>query len=166
MPSQEVCAANAVTHYQGFQACVSSCTFIPEVEPNMMICAIKNDTDLANVKPGGDLGKRYTWCSVVQTFFAVLSLCSSTSFPAQMILTIQHRCDCSCDDLQPVERPSPIIMVGAISIHCWVYVYSLTSFQLLVQSLSFAAQSFVVILVGANLGLFPSFSQPMTIYSV
>jgi hypothetical protein len=87
MPSQEVCAANAVTHYQGLQACVSSCTFIPEVEPNMMICAIEDDTDLANVKPGGsnvngDLGKRYTWCSVVHTFFAVLSLCLSTSFPA------------------------------------------------------------------------------------
>ncbi len=90
MPSQEVCAANAVTHYQGLQACVSSCTFIPEVEPNMMICAIEDDVDLANVKPGGhngngDNGKLYTWCSVVHSFFAVLNLCLSTSFPAKMI---------------------------------------------------------------------------------
>ncbi len=69
MPSQEVCAANAVTHYQGLQACVSSCTFIPEVEPYFMICAIEDDTDLANVIPGAP-GITYTWCSVVHTFFA------------------------------------------------------------------------------------------------
>jgi hypothetical protein len=68
MPSQEVCAANAVTAYMGNKACVSSCTFIPEVEVTMMICAIEDDVDLANVKPGGsavhgDLGKHYTWCT-------------------------------------------------------------------------------------------------------
>jgi hypothetical protein len=72
VPSQEVCAANAVTRYFGNKACVSSCTFFPEVEPKMMICAIEDDVDLANVKPGGsdangDLGKLYTWCSVVHT---------------------------------------------------------------------------------------------------
>ena len=66
MPSQEVCAANAVTRYFGYKACVSSCTFIPEVEPKMLICAIDDDVDLANVKLGGnqingDLGKLYTW---------------------------------------------------------------------------------------------------------
>jgi hypothetical protein len=66
MPSQEVCAANAVTHYQGHKACVSSCAFILEVDPKMMICAIEDDVDLANVKPGGsdldgDFGKLYTW---------------------------------------------------------------------------------------------------------
>ena len=70
MPSQEVCAANAVTRYFGQKACVSSCTFIPEVEATMMICAIEDDVDLAKVKPGGvevngDLGKLYTWCSVL-----------------------------------------------------------------------------------------------------
>ena len=78
MPSQEVCAANTVTHYQGNKACVSSCTFIPKVEPNMMICAIKDEVDLANVKPGGpilngDMSKLYTWCSAY--FFAVLNAC-------------------------------------------------------------------------------------------
>ena len=72
MPSQEVCAANAVTHYQGHKACVSSCTFIPEVEPKNIICAIEDDVDLANVKPGGaqvngNLGKLYTWCSEMHT---------------------------------------------------------------------------------------------------
>ncbi len=72
MPSQEVCAANAVTRYQGHKACVSSCTFIPEVEPKLMICAVEDDVDLANVKPGaigvnGDFGKLYTWCSAVHT---------------------------------------------------------------------------------------------------
>jgi hypothetical protein len=85
MPSQKVCAANAVTHYMG-KACVSSCTFIPEVEPKMLVCAVEDDVDLANVKPGGaqvhgDFGKLYTWCSVVHTFFAVLNACLSTSFP-------------------------------------------------------------------------------------
>ncbi len=71
MPSQEVCAANAVTYYQGAKACVSSCTFIPEVEPKLMICAIEDDVDLATVKPSakgnGDFGKLYTWCSVAHT---------------------------------------------------------------------------------------------------
>jgi hypothetical protein len=75
MPSQEVCAANAVTRYVGHKACVSSCTFIPEVEPKMMICAVDNDVDLATVKPGGamydgDLGKIYTWC--LSTSFSLL----------------------------------------------------------------------------------------------
>ncbi len=71
MPSQEVCAANTVTRYLGQKPCVSSCTFIPEVELKMMLCAIDDDVDLANVKPGlgndanGDFGKLYTWCSVV-----------------------------------------------------------------------------------------------------
>jgi hypothetical protein len=72
MPSQEVCAANAVTRQQGPKACVSSCTFIPEVEPKFMMCAIEDEVDLANVKPGGpalngDMSKLYTWCSVVHT---------------------------------------------------------------------------------------------------
>jgi hypothetical protein len=83
MPSQEVCAANTVTHYQGQKPCVSSCTFIPEVEPKMTICAIDDDVDLANVKPGspavdGDLGKLYTWWNAY--FFAVLNACLSTTF--------------------------------------------------------------------------------------
>jgi hypothetical protein len=73
VPSQEVCAANTVTHYQGPKACVSSCTFIPEVELKMMLCAIEEDVDLANVKPGlpsddyvnGAFGILYTWYSVV-----------------------------------------------------------------------------------------------------
>ncbi len=60
-----MCAANAVTHYLGHKACVSACTCLPEVEPQMMICAIEDDVDLANVTPGvsidGDLGKLYTW---------------------------------------------------------------------------------------------------------
>ena len=75
MPSQEVCAANTVTRYLGNKACVSSCTFIPEVEATMMICAIEDDVDLVNVKPGlpseryvnGDFGILYTWYSVVHT---------------------------------------------------------------------------------------------------
>jgi hypothetical protein len=84
MPSQKVCVANTVTRYLGHKACVSSCTFIPKVEPKMMICAIEEDVDLANVKPGlpgddfgnGDFVKLYTWY-----FFAVLNACSSASFP-------------------------------------------------------------------------------------
>jgi hypothetical protein len=82
MPSQEVCAANTVTHYQGNKACVSSCSFIPKVEPNLMICAIDHDVDLANLKPGlrgevasGDFGVLYTWY-----FLAVFSACLPTSF--------------------------------------------------------------------------------------
>ena len=69
MPSQEVCAANAVTRQQGPKACVSSCTFIPEVEPSFMICAIEDDVDLATMKPSSlvEFGKLYTWCSVVHT---------------------------------------------------------------------------------------------------
>ena len=64
--NEEVCAANAVTRYFGQKACSSSCTFLPEVEPKMMICAIEDDVDLANVKLGGnnvngDFGKTYTW---------------------------------------------------------------------------------------------------------
>jgi hypothetical protein len=83
MPGQDVCAANAVTRYVG-KPCVSSCTFIPEVEPKMMICAIEDDVDLATVKPGsadinGDLAKLYTWCSAY--FFVVLNVCLSPSFP-------------------------------------------------------------------------------------
>ncbi len=69
--NQEVCAANAVTHYQGQKECVSSCTYIPEVEPKMMICAIEDDVDLATMKPGqtedGDMAKLYTWFSVGHT---------------------------------------------------------------------------------------------------
>ena len=73
MPSQEVCAANTVTRYQGLKACVSACTFIPEVELKFMICAIEDDVDLANVKPGldGEFGKLYTWCSVYCCFECV-----------------------------------------------------------------------------------------------
>ncbi len=72
MPSQEVCAANAVTRYFGPKACVSSCIYFPEVEPKMMICATDDDVNLATLKPGadgvkGDFGKLYTWCSVVHT---------------------------------------------------------------------------------------------------
>jgi hypothetical protein len=73
MPSQEVCAANTVTRYFGQKACVSSCTFIPKVEPKLTICAIEDDVDLVNVKPGlrserylnGDFGILYTWYGVV-----------------------------------------------------------------------------------------------------
>ena len=77
MPSQEVCAANTVTRYQGPKACVSACTFIPEVDLKFMICAIEADVDLANVKPGnsianGDMGKLYAWCSVYCCFECVL----------------------------------------------------------------------------------------------
>ena len=81
MPSQEVCAANTVTRYMGSKACVSACTFIPEVELKFMICAIENDVDLANVKPGdaiakgdskGDLWTLYAWCGVYCCFECVL----------------------------------------------------------------------------------------------
>ncbi len=69
MPSQEVCAANAVTRQQGIKACVSSCTYIPEVEPKFLICAIKDDVELATVKPGvfreknGSFAILYDWFS-------------------------------------------------------------------------------------------------------
>ncbi len=61
-----MCAANAVTRYVGYKACLSPCTFLPEVEPKMIICAIEDDVDLANVTPGGnmvngDFGTLYTW---------------------------------------------------------------------------------------------------------
>jgi hypothetical protein len=66
--NQEVCAANAVIRYFGRKACVSPCTFLPEVEPEMTVCAIEDGVDLATVKSGmamaiahGDLGKFYTW---------------------------------------------------------------------------------------------------------
>jgi hypothetical protein len=70
MPNQEVCDANAVTKYQGGTHCVSPCTFLPNVESSIMVCAIKDGVDLANVKPGkpglrsqaeGDFGELYTW---------------------------------------------------------------------------------------------------------
>ncbi len=69
MPNQEVCDANAVTEYLGGTQCMSPCIFLPKVESNYMVCAIKDDVDLNNVKPGppypaeGDLGYLYTWCS-------------------------------------------------------------------------------------------------------
>ncbi len=65
MPSQEVCAANAVTRQKGPKACVSSCTYIPEVEPKFLICAIKDDVDLVTVKPGvlGSFAILYDWFS-------------------------------------------------------------------------------------------------------
>jgi hypothetical protein len=69
MPNQEVCDAKAVTEYLGSIQCVSPCTFLPKVESNHMVCAIEDDVDLVNVKPGppypaeGDLGVLYTWCS-------------------------------------------------------------------------------------------------------
>ncbi len=68
MPNQEVCDANAVTGYLGGTQCVSPCIFLPKVESGFMVCAIKDDIDLDNVKPGppypaeGDLGDLYTWC--------------------------------------------------------------------------------------------------------
>jgi hypothetical protein len=132
MPNQEVCAANTVTRYLGNKACVSSCNFIPEVDAAMMICAIEDDVNLANVKLGasyinGDFGKLYTWFSVVHTSFVVLNacLCLSTFFLDRSYLTIQHRCDCSCDDLQPVERPRPIIMVRGLYEFIFGSVFSL-----------------------------------------
>jgi hypothetical protein len=72
MPHQEVCGANAVTRYQGGNACVSPCTYVPEVEPTNLICGIQDGVDLATVKPGtpgstygiGELGELYTWCSL------------------------------------------------------------------------------------------------------
>ncbi len=85
-----------------------------------MICAIEDDVDLANVEPGAkyDLVELYTWCSVMH-FLIVLNACLSTYFPDRWCLTIQHRCDCSCDDLQPVKRPSLIIMVGVYINSFW-----------------------------------------------
>ena len=91
MPNQEVCDANAVTKYQGGTQCVSPCTFLPKVEPRVMICAIEDGVDLVNVKPGppypakGDLGVLYTWCSarvrVVLTVHSfVLRMCRSMAF--------------------------------------------------------------------------------------
>ncbi len=174
MPSQEVCAANAVTHYVGNKACLSSCTFIPEVEPKMMVCAIGDD-GLANLKPGagndgnGDLGKLYTWCSVVHTsllFWMRVCVCQPLflingvwRFNTGVIVVVTI--------FSQWSGPAPSSWwVSIISIHFWVYGKSLTSLKLLVQSLSFAAQSFVVILIGANLGQFSSSSQPMTICSV
>jgi hypothetical protein len=76
MPSQEVCAANTVTRYHGHKACVSSCTFIPEVEPKMMICAIEDGADLANVKPNESLligvsVQNYTWCSILRIYLLI-----------------------------------------------------------------------------------------------
>ncbi len=71
MPNQEVCDANAVTEYLGSTQCVSPCTFLPEVEARVMVCAIKDGVDLVNVKPGppypteGDFGVLYTWCVVL-----------------------------------------------------------------------------------------------------
>jgi hypothetical protein len=79
MPHQEVCGANAVTRTQGDNPCVSPCTFVPEVDVTNMICAIKDDVDLANVKPGvptslskpGNFLELYTWFSIY--FRAVLN---------------------------------------------------------------------------------------------
>ncbi len=72
MPHQEVCGPNAVTRTQGGNACVSSCTYFPEVEPTNLICGIQDAVDLATVKPGapattsgiGEFGELYTWCSL------------------------------------------------------------------------------------------------------
>ena len=91
MPNQEVCDANAVTEYQGGTQCVSPCTFLPKVESKFMVCAIRDDVDLVNVKPGlpveaeGDFGVLYTWCSarvrVVLTVHSfVLRMCRSMAF--------------------------------------------------------------------------------------
>jgi hypothetical protein len=79
MPHQEVCGANAVTRTQGVNPCVSPCTFVPEVDNTFMICAIKDNVNLANVKPGlatdqkepGDYMLLYTWFSTY--FRAVLN---------------------------------------------------------------------------------------------
>jgi hypothetical protein len=79
MPHQEVCGAYAVTRTQGTNPCVSPCTFVPEVDSTFMICAIKYDVDLANVKPGlatslsepGNFMELYTWFSTY--FRAVLN---------------------------------------------------------------------------------------------
>ena len=78
IPHQEVCGANAVTRIQGANPCVSPCTFEPQIE-SLMICAIEDGVDLANVKPGlatdptepGDFMELYTWFSTY--FCAVLN---------------------------------------------------------------------------------------------
>jgi hypothetical protein len=78
MPHQEVCGANGVIRIQGGNACVSPCTYVPEVEPVNLICGIKDAVDLATVKPGfpaatggiGEYGELYAWCSLY--FRAVL----------------------------------------------------------------------------------------------
>ncbi len=91
MPNQEVCDANAVTKYQGGTQCVSPCTFLPNVESSVMVCAIKDGVDLVNVKPGlpfpteGDFGVRYTWCSarfrvVLNVHSFELCMCRSMAF--------------------------------------------------------------------------------------
>jgi hypothetical protein len=80
IPHQEVCGANAVTRTQGVNPCVSPCTFVPEVDPTFMICAIEDGVDLANVRPGlatalsepGNLFELYTWFSTY--FRAVLNV--------------------------------------------------------------------------------------------
>ena len=71
MPMQEVCSPNAVTRYQGGSACISPCTYVPHADPSILICAIKDEVDLAYVKPGlassvtnpGDFMELYTWSS-------------------------------------------------------------------------------------------------------
>jgi hypothetical protein len=41
-----------------------------------------------------------------------MHVCESLSLLINMAFDYdEHRCDCSCDDLQTVERPSPVVMV-------------------------------------------------------
>jgi hypothetical protein len=77
MPMQEVCSPNTVTRYQGGSACISPCTYVPHVDPSVLICAIKDNVDLEYVIPGlasatnpGDFMELYTWSSTY--FCAVL----------------------------------------------------------------------------------------------
>ena len=95
----------------------------------MLVCAVEDDVDLANVKPGGsqvngDLGKLYTWCSVVHWLRACQPL-----FLLDNVWR-QYRCDCSCDDLHPVERPSPVIMVGVYINSFWGLCLVLNKFSI------------------------------------
>ncbi len=84
-----------------------------------------------------------------------------------MMLDHEYRCDCSCNYIQPVERPSPVIMVGQFCL--WSILSLSRFFTLHMQSLSFAAQSLVVIIVGANMGQFSSClssSPELTLYEL
>jgi hypothetical protein len=62
-------------------------------------------------------------------------------------------CDCGCEFLEPLEeRPHLITMVSYLQFQPTHLFVSFTAVSWFTQSLSYAAQSFVVVLVGANMG--------------
>ena len=74
----------------GHQPCVSACTYIPDVESEVMVCAIRDGVDLPNVKPGlafhgGDLAKLYTMSVFVD------------ATPPILMFWIRFSEDASCD---------------------------------------------------------------------